>query len=108
LEPVKDLSSGSIREFHSSFCREALDIYVKKNADYAAKGSRPLSNFELPEFLEVCGTQDAIFVRFCDKVSRMANLLKRDPQVTSESFRDTALDAINYIILLTSMRESDD
>ena len=102
------LSSEGIKNYHSQFCEEALQIYVRKNADYAAKSTRPLSNFELPEFLEVCDTQEAIFVRFCDKVSRMANLLKRDPQVTSESFRDTALDAINYIILLTSMSESDD
>ena len=102
------LTTGKIREFHASFCKEALAIFATKNADYAAKTTRPLSNFELPEFLGVCETDEAIFVRFCDKVSRMANLLKRDPKVTEESFRDTALDALNYLILLTSLRETND
>jgi hypothetical protein len=102
------LTTETIRKYHVELCREAVEIFAQKNADYATASTKPLSNFELPEFLGVSSTQEAIFIRFCDKVSRLANLLKRGPAVSDESFRDTVLDAVNYIILLSALKDADD
>jgi hypothetical protein len=104
---MDSLTAEAIRKYHVELCQDAIELFTLKNADYATAPTDPLSNFELPTFLGVASTQEAIFIRFCDKVSRLANLLKRGPAVADESFRDTAVDAINYIILLSALKEAD-
>ena len=34
--------------------------------------------------------------------------MQRDARVSDESFRDTAVDAINYIVLLAALKENND
>ena len=56
------------------------------------------------QHLGLIPADEAIFVRFLDKVSRMANLLKRDPAVQDESLYDTIEDAIAYLGILYILR----
>ena len=99
----------NIAEHHQQLCDTARELFARKNQDYAP--TTPFSNFELPENLGVTTTQVAIFVRFLDKVTRMANLLEHDPLIKDESFQDTIIDGINYLVMLSlarSYREDDD
>ena len=102
------LSAAGITAYHQKICFEAETLFARKNADYARSSDSPLSNFELPEYFGIATKEDAIFIRFCDKVSRIANLMQRDARVSDESFRDTAVDAINYIVLLAALKENND
>jgi len=70
-----------------------------KNDDYAADDDAFL-NFR--KAAEIAGTDVAtgILVRFGDKVTRLGNLIDRDPSVVGETVDDTILDAINYLAIL--------
>lgn len=87
---------------HERQCRQDLAIMAGKNADYAGqKGDDPFGNFKLAEYLGVAKTEAAMFVRFCDKVSRIATFLRDGSYaVKGESFRDSLSDARNYLHLL--------
>jgi len=102
---VETLTLTSIKARHQELCAEALEIFAKKNADYARSDSKPFSNFELPSILGVCRTDEATFIRLLDKISRMANLLRRDPVVTEEQMHDTIIDALNYLVIIAITRE---
>lgn len=101
------MDTMKIKERHQALCAEALEIFIKKNSDYARTGA-PFSNFELPAILGVCPTDQATFIRLCDKISRMANLLQRDPVVTGERMHDTIIDALNYLVIIAITRGEND
>ena len=82
---------------------ECISILEKKNADYASE-SDPLKNFNASEIVGV-DRERAILVRIMDKISRISNLLDRDPLVKDESLEDTINDAINYLAILKFVRK---
>ncbi|AIY89919.1 nucleotide modification associated domain-containing protein [Geoglobus acetivorans] len=90
---------------------ECLEIARKKNRDYAGNRS-PFHNFELCERLGICSLEEGILVRMTDKMSRIANLLKKEADVRDESIEDTLKDLINYsailIAYLRTTRENND
>ena len=72
-----------------------------KNQDYGADAD-PFRNFR--SFQEL-----GILVRLSDKLSRLRTYIERgDFKVQDESVKDTALDAINYVVLLLTMIEFGD
>ena len=77
---------------------KAFNLLQSKNADYASDND-PFKNFRLVEILGV-DLKTGIFVRLCDKLSRVHNLLNNEAQVKDESIQDTCLDAINYCAIL--------
>lgn len=84
-----------LEQYHA----EALAISKRKNHDYATgddSSADALQNFKLCEYLGVCSTETGILVRMCDKISRMAKLLKSNAAVSDESLDDTAADMANY------------
>jgi len=74
-------------------------IMEAKNHDYAGDGDA-LKNFKLVEFLGVCSAETGVLVRMCDKISRIANLLKSEAKVEGEKIGDTLDDNINYSNIL--------
>jgi len=97
-------------KFHKDFCIEALELSMRKNHDYSGgeDGSNPFQNFM---FVEEMGmsvtTEQGFMVRLADKIKRMAGFCKTGTfEVSDESFRDTALDVVNYVCLLAAYVDS--
>lgn len=97
-------------EFHAKFCREALDLSMQKNHDYSGgeDGSNPFQNFMFVEQLGMSVTAEQGFiVRLADKIKRLAGFCKTGRfEVSDESFRDTAIDVVNYACLLAAYVDS--
>lgn len=91
---------------HESLCNRARELMRRKNHDYTQGSAKPLANFELAVQLGAVGDVDkSVYIRFLDKVARLATLLNKEPQVKDESFDDTILDIINYSILMMYARQ---
>ena len=78
-----------------------LTTAVKKNADYAGNKD-PYHNFKIAKIMGVTPAK-GIAVRVTDKISRLGNLLDKEPEVSSETIFDTIDDAINYLAILKSV-----
>jgi len=76
-----------------------LNIAIKKNHDYA-KDADPFSNFKLSELLAEIRTEDGIYTRLLDKVSRVGQLLHKNNFVKGEGIEDSLIDIINYSAIL--------
>ena len=97
-------------EFHSSLCKEALELSIKKNHDYSGgqDGADPFLNFKAVEHLGMgVTTEQGFLVRLADKIRRLSGFCRTGEfKVSDESFRDTIIDAINYLALLAAYCES--
>ena len=83
---------------HQTLSQAALDLMVRKNADYACEDD-PYRNFKMFGRL-------GILVRLSDKLSRLRTFEERGRlDVPDESIRDTVLDIINYAILYMGYEE---
>ena len=89
-----------IANIESSYV-QCLRIIVAKNADYAGKDD-PFKNF-MNSLTVGVDPQQAILVRVMDKISRIANLLHKEAEVSDETVTDTILDAINYLAILKAL-----
>lgn len=79
---------------------EQMDrIQVKKNTDYSGT-INPFRNFEIVEKIGVASAEQGILVRMTDKISRISNLLDKEPEVFDERIEDTLIDLANYSIIL--------
>lgn len=70
----------------------------KKNSDYSW-WDNAFSNLCLCESIGI-NPKDWIKVRMCDKVSRIRNLVNKEPEVIGESLADSWLDLAWYLVLL--------
>ena len=90
---------------------DCFEMLKKKNADYADYNVGPFSNFENVTKLDL-DVKDSFFVRMTDKVSRIVNLLNKEPTLKSETLIDTCMDLINYLVLyetyLSGVRTNDE
>jgi hypothetical protein len=84
--------------------KRGLEIIHLKNADYA-NSANPFRNFESASIAGL-GVERAILVRVLDKLSRVSNLLSKDPAVVEETVNDTILDAINYLAIMKAYIEA--
>tara|TARA_R100000005_G_C4906041_1_gene145915 strand:+ start:366 stop:704 length:339 start_codon:yes stop_codon:yes gene_type:complete len=75
-----------------------------KNRDYAgAEGNEPFANFTRVESMGICSTEQGFMTRVTDKMSRLSSFLNSGKMhVEDESFRDTIIDVINYMVLLSA------
>ena len=76
---------------------EAYNLIVIKNKDYADQD--PFKNFRMSQQVGVEPAR-AILVRISDKLSRVSNLLDKEPSVSNERIEDTLNDIINYSAIL--------
>lgn len=100
-EDVIDINREDLISMHEEISMDARSIMEDKNNDYAKDDTSPFANFELPESMGVCNKEVGIFIRLLDKMSRIrTKLMEGELQVEDESFRDTVVDSINYLILM--------
>ena len=81
-----------------------------KNRDYAGNhGSEPFANFTRCEAMGICDTEQGFMVRITDKMSRLSSFLDSGKMhVEDESFHDTVIDVINYMVLLAAYTKDKD
>ena len=75
-----------------------------KNRDYAGSdGNEPFANFTRVESMGICDTEQGFLVRVTDKLSRLSSFVHAGKMhVEDESFYDTIVDVINYMVLLSA------
>jgi len=98
------MTKQELLENHKKLCEIARSLMEKKNADYAGRsGTEPFANFTRVEAMGICSTERGMLVRITDKMSRLSSFLESGKlEVANESFEDTIVDVINYMILLHS------
>jgi hypothetical protein len=106
------MTRDELLQNHQKLCEEARDLMVLKNKDYAGNGgTEPFANFTRCEAMGVCTTEQGFLVRIVDKLSRMSSFIESGTMhVENESFHDSCVDIINYMVLLSSFvaeKESD-
>ena len=91
---------------HRALCDRARALMEAKNADYAGPAD-PWRNLEAASRLGVGTPEQAIFIRLCDKFSRLATAVSGGT-LANEGVEDTFVDIINYVVLLSAyMAEHD-
>lgn len=106
---MESMTTESLLEQHSRLCTEAYRIMQRKNADYGGNDGRsPFRNFDLAPSLGLATREVGIMLRLSDKIQRLSGFLARGDgsfSCSEESFDDTVLDAINYLVLLSASRK---
>ena len=106
------MTRDELLQNHKKLCEEASALMELKNKDYAGNGgTEPFANFTRCEAMGVCTTEQGFLVRIVDKLSRMSSFIESGTMhVENESFHDSCVDIINYMVLLSSFvaeKESD-
>ena len=104
------MTRDDLLKFHEEICQTARDLMNLKNRDYAGdEGNEPFANFTRCESMGICETEQGFMVRVTDKMSRLSSFLKSGKMhVEDESFSDTIVDVINYMVLFAAFIESKD
>ena len=98
------MTREELLKYHSELCQAAKDLMNLKNRDYAGKdGNEPFANFTRVESMGICSTEQGFMTRITDKMSRLSSFLDSGKMhVEDESFYDTIVDVINYMVLLSA------
>ncbi len=98
------MTRDELLRYHTEICRSAQELMSLKNRDYAgAEGNEPFANFTRVESMGICSTEQGFMTRVTDKMSRLSSFLNSGKMhVEDESFRDTIIDVINYMVLLSA------
>ena len=104
------MTRDELLRFHERLCKESRDLMNLKNRDYAGNhGSEPFANFTRCEAMGICDTEQGFMVRITDKMSRLSSFLDSGKMhVEDESFHDTVIDVINYMVLLAAYTKEKD
>lgn len=98
MNGVSEMKAGAVTrdellQMHEDLCERGRDLMIRKNQDYGANED-PFRNFR---FAGLMGFP----VRMGDKVARLMTFAERGSlMVKDESVEDTAIDLINYSVLL--------
>jgi hypothetical protein len=98
------MTRDELLKFHEEITKQARELMSKKNRDYAGKeGVEPFANFTRVESMGICKTEQGFMVRLTDKMSRLSSFIHAGKMnVQDESFMDTCVDVINYMVLLAA------
>lgn len=98
------MTRDELLKHHEVLCLMARTLMDKKNRDYAGNdGLEPFANFTRVEAMGICTTEQGFLVRLTDKMSRLSSFVESGTlHVSNESFEDTLVDVINYIVLLSA------
>jgi len=101
------MTRDELLKHHEVLCKQARDLMDMKNRDYAGNGGKqPFANFTRVEAMGICSTEQGFMVRLTDKMSRLSSIIESGKtNVKDESFEDTMVDVINYIVLLSAYRQ---
>lgn len=101
-----DIGSKPPAVFHVKQIFEGIvDTLHRKNADYSASNEDPFRNFDMVVSYGIVSGPRGILVRMCDKMSRIENLLSKEPDVLDETQEDTLVDMVGYTAILASYCE---
>lgn len=95
------MNREDLLNIHETLTRRARELMDKKNRDYAGRGgTEPFANFTRVESMVICSTELGMLVRITDKLSRLSSFAESGKlAVENESFEDTIVDVINYMVL---------
>ena len=98
------MTRNELLQYHIDICNEARDLMSLKNKDYAgSEGNEPFANFTRVESMGICTTEQGFLTRITDKMSRLSSFIHAgNMNVQDESFKDTVVDVINYMVLLSA------
>jgi hypothetical protein len=98
------MTREELLKMHEKMCEDARNLMSLKNKDYAGnEGKEPFANFTRVEAMGICKTEQGFMVRLTDKMSRLSSFIESGKMhVEDESFKDTCIDVINYMVLLYS------
>lgn len=98
------MTRDELLQFHEEITKEARALMSLKNRDYAGnEGVEPFANFTRVEAMGICKTEQGFMVRLTDKMSRLSSFVRAGKMnVKDESFMDTCVDVINYMVLLAA------
>lgn len=98
------MTREELLQYHAELCAQARDLMSLKNRDYAGnEGTEPFANFTRVEAMGICKTEQGFLVRLTDKMSRLSSFIRSGKMnVQDESFNDTCVDIINYMVLLSA------
>ena len=98
------MTRNELLQYHIDICNEARDLMSLKNKDYAgSEGNEPFANFTRVESMGICTTEQRFLTRITDKMSRLSSFIHAGKMnVQDESFKDTVVDVINYMVLLSA------
>tara|TARA_R110000824_G_scaffold371297_1_gene561001 strand:- start:678 stop:1061 length:384 start_codon:yes stop_codon:yes gene_type:complete len=98
------MTRDDLLKYHEFVCKSAKDLMNLKNRDYAGNdGLEPFANFTRVESMGICSTEQGFMTRITDKMSRLSSFLDSGKMhVEDESFNDTVIDVINYMVLLSA------
>ena len=104
------MTRDELLRFHEQLCKEGRELMNLKNRDYAGNhGTEPFANFTRCEAMGICDTEQGFMVRITDKMSRLSSFLDSGKMhVEDESFKDTVVDVINYMVLLAAYTKEKD
>ena len=92
---------------HTDICASALNLVARKGRDYNRKQQNDgdtLFNMTVAKQLGIVDTTtQSILVRISDKMMRLISLTsnpKENPEIKTESVKDTVVDMVNYIVYL--------
>lgn len=94
------MNTEDVIRIHEKLCIHAQALMRKKQADYTNGTDDPFRNFALGPSMGVGTVPSGIFIRFLDKVSRLATYIHKGKFQVNESLEDTIVDAMNYLVLL--------
>lgn len=97
------MSKEELFKLHEKMCKDAREIMVVKNRDYAGGSSDPFANFRgsLNYGVE---PEIGIAIRIGDKFKRVEAYIKNGAlAVQDESVEDSLRDCINYLVLMAGM-----
>jgi hypothetical protein len=97
------MTTVGLLDYIDKYYRSCKEIVSRKNRDYATNDDA-FKNFRFSEYVGV-PVERAILVRITDKISRISNLLDKEPDVKDESIKDTLQDACNYLAILSAYME---
>jgi hypothetical protein len=98
------MTRDDLLQYHENICLTAKELMNLKNRDYAGNdGLEPFANFTRVESMGICSTEQGFMTRITDKLSRLSSFLDSGKMnVKDESFNDTIVDVINYMVLLSA------
>ena len=104
------MTREELLRFHEQICTDARQLMNLKNRDYAGNhGKEPFANFTRCQAMGICNTEQGFMVRIVDKMSRLSSFLQHGKMnVADESFKDTVVDVINYMVLLAAFSSETD
>ena len=98
------MTRDELLAWHKEICESGRTLMDAKNRDYAGNdGLEPFANFTRVESMGICSTEQGFLVRLTDKMSRLSSFVESGKlHVSNESFMDTCVDVINYMVLLSA------